>query len=121
MYFLDAPTNPSTLDREQYIKIQDFREKYASRGIYSVIKDKNEFKTQFTNHLTMHFLPLVSGEKSSFEKQQQLAPKLIIQNNFCTFFSMWYIHQKKNNLLIWLIFLCAYYFYLFLMNLSTDL
>ena len=81
MYFLDAPTNPSTLDMEQYSKIQDFRKKYASRGIYSVIKDKNEFKTQFTNHLTMHFLPLVSGEKSSFEKQQQLAPKLIIQNN----------------------------------------
>ena len=81
MYFLDAPTNPSTLDMEQYSKIQDFRKKYASRGIYSVIQDKNEFKTQFTNHLTMHFLPLVSGEKSSFEKQQQLAPKLIIQNN----------------------------------------
>lgn len=81
MYFLDAPTNPSTLDMGQYSKIQDFRNKYASRGIYSVIKDKNEFKTQFTNHLTMHFLPLVSGEKTSFDKQQQLAPKLIIQNN----------------------------------------
>ena len=25
MYFLDAPTNPSTLDMEQYSKIQDFR------------------------------------------------------------------------------------------------
>ena len=78
MYFLDVPIDPSTLDMVQYSKIKDFKKKYASRGIYSVIKDRNEFKTQFTNHLTMYFLRLVSDIKTEFEKQ--LAPKLIIQN-----------------------------------------
>ena len=78
MYFLDAPTNPSTLDMGQYSKVQDFRKKYASRGIYSVIKDKNEFRTQFTNHLTMYFLPLVSGKQVPFENKA--TPKIAIKN-----------------------------------------
>lgn len=78
MYFLDAPANPSTINMEQYKKVQEFKEKYTSRGIYSVIKEKNDFKTQFTNHLTMHFLPLVSGEKMHFEKK--FSPRIIIQS-----------------------------------------
>ncbi len=78
MYFFDLPTNPSTLDMEQYNKILEFRRKYESRGIYYRVNDKNSFKTQFTNHLTMHFLPLVSGEKKLFEKK--FAPKIVIQD-----------------------------------------
>ncbi|CAN7268125.1 hypothetical protein [Rossellomorea sp. LjRoot5] len=65
MYFLDAPINPSKVDMNQYHKILDFREKYKDRGVYAVIKDKHELQRQFTNHLALHFLPLVSGEKST--------------------------------------------------------
>ncbi len=79
MYFLDAPINPSKLDSEQHAKVLAFRKKYESRGIYSVVNDKISFRQQFTNHLTMHFLHLFSGEKSTFEKQ--FKPNIIIQND----------------------------------------
>ncbi|WP_406241857.1 hypothetical protein ACF3M2_12375 [Tissierella carlieri] len=63
MYFLDAPINPSQVDMEQYKKIKDFKDKYKDKGIYAIIKDKHELQREFTNHLAMHFLPLISGEK----------------------------------------------------------
>lgn len=79
MYFLDAPINPSELDLEQYDKVCAFKKKYESRGIYSVVSDKNTFKQQFTNHLIKHFFPIVSGEKISFDKHPE--PKLIIKGD----------------------------------------
>ncbi len=63
MYFLDAPVEPSKIDHEQHQKVLNFREKYKDRGIYITIKNTDEFKTLFSNHLTMHFLPLISNEK----------------------------------------------------------
>lgn len=69
MYFLDAPINPSQVDMDQYKKIKDFREKYKDKGIYAVIKDKHELQREFTNHLAMHFLPLISGEKVTTNKK----------------------------------------------------
>ena len=35
MYFLDAPINPSKVDKNQYQKVLEFREKYRDRGIYA--------------------------------------------------------------------------------------
>lgn len=60
MYFLDAPINPSQVDMEQYKKIIDFRKKYKDKGIYAIIKDKEELQRKFTNHLAMYFLPIIS-------------------------------------------------------------
>lgn len=65
MYFLDVPVNPQDLDISQYEKVREFREKYKDKGIYFVVKDENDLRKQFTNHLAMHFLPLVAGEKMS--------------------------------------------------------
>lgn len=70
MYFLDTPVNPSSVNMEQYKKVNEFKEKYKDRGIYVVVKDENELRQQFTNHLAMHFLPLVTGEKTLSEKRQ---------------------------------------------------
>ncbi|MBB2481045.1 hypothetical protein H5P36_12675 [Bacillus sp. APMAM] len=69
MYFLDAPINPSQVDMDQYKKIKEFREKYKDKGIYAVVKDKHELQREFTNHLAMHFLPLISGEKVTNSKK----------------------------------------------------
>ena len=69
MYFLDAPVNPSTIDMEQYKKVGVFKKKYENKGIYVVVKDENALRQQFTNHLAMHFLPLIAGEKTQFEKK----------------------------------------------------
>lgn len=78
MYFLDAPINPSKVDMNQYQKVLDFREKYQDRGIYAVIKDKNELQRQFTNHLALHFVPLISGEKG--ETTEKLKPILKVRD-----------------------------------------
>lgn len=78
MYFLDAPINPSKVDMNQYQKVLDFREKYKDRGVYAVIKDKHELQRQFTNHLALHFVPLISGEKSA--TNEKLKPILKIRD-----------------------------------------
>jgi len=78
MYFLDTPINPSTINMEQYQKVLHFREKYKDRGIYALIKDKHELQRQFTNHLAMYFLPLITGDK--VEINEKLKPILKIRD-----------------------------------------
>lgn len=78
MYFVDAPVQPSKVDPEQYGKIQEFKKRYESKGIYSVISDTNDFKTEFTKHLTMHFLPIVSEEK--IKLPEALLPNIIVKD-----------------------------------------
>lgn len=72
MYFFDKPVNPSSIDMDQYKKVEEFKTKYKDRGIYSVVKDEQELRQQFTNHLAMYFLPIIMkdrGESVSFEKK----------------------------------------------------
>lgn len=78
MYFLDAPTTPSSVNMEQYKKIENFREKYKDKGIYCVVKNKDELRKEFTNHLAMHFLPLVIGTKETIENK--LSPMLEVRD-----------------------------------------
>lgn len=61
MYFLDSPIEPSKIDHEQHQKVLAFRDKCKDKGIYSTISNKDDFKTLFSNHITMHFLPLISN------------------------------------------------------------
>lgn len=72
MYFLDKLVNPSSIDMEQYKKVEEFKAKYKDRGIYFIVKDEQELRQQFTNHLAMYFLPIIMkdrGESISFEKK----------------------------------------------------
>lgn len=78
MYFLDVPVNPSQVDMEQYKKIIDFREKYKDKGIYAIIKDKEELRRQFTNHLAMYFLSIISDNNVTNSKK--LLPILQIRD-----------------------------------------
>lgn len=66
VYFIDEPLEPSSMNNEQYKKVQAFRESYKDKGIYRVVKNIDDFKKQFTNDLTLHFFPLISGGKGSF-------------------------------------------------------
>lgn len=95
MYFLDAPINPSDVDMEQYSKVLNFRDKYKDRGIYAVVKDKHDFQRQFTNHLSLYFLPLISGEAHA--SNENLKPILKIRDINTT--SDEYCTIKRNNLL----------------------
>lgn len=60
MYFIDAPINPSNIDMEQYKKVQDFKQRYKDKGLYALVEDKQSLKRELTNHLSMHFIPLIS-------------------------------------------------------------
>lgn len=44
LYFSDRPTNPSSLDSEQYKKVTEFRKKYSNQGIYHPYSDLANFK-----------------------------------------------------------------------------
>ena len=72
-YFLNMPVDPSTIDMEQYERVKSFKKRYEDgnekRGTYAVVKDENELRKEFTNHLAMHFLPLFVGEKPQLEKK----------------------------------------------------
>lgn len=108
MYFLDSPINPSKVDMNQYQKVQDFRGKYKDRGVYAVINDKHELQRQFTNHLALYFLPLITNEK--VEANEKLCPILqvrdtkallknkysLYKNNLC---NSKFINDKKEDIL----------------------
>ena len=78
LYFVDAPINPSVIDMEQYRKVIDFKEKYKGRGLYGLVKDESDLRKQFANHLTMYFLPIITGEIS--QDTTTVAPLLQIQD-----------------------------------------
>lgn len=78
LYFVDAPISPSNINHAQYQKVNDFKEKYRSEGLYSTVKSEDDFRTQFSNHLTMYFLPLMTGEEP--KRSGSLMPALQIQD-----------------------------------------
>lgn len=78
LYFVDAQINPSVIDMEQYHKVNDFKEKYKGRGLYGLVKDESDLRKQFANHLTMYFLPIITGEIS--QDTTTVAPLLQIQD-----------------------------------------
>ncbi len=78
MYFLDETINPSEVDIAQYQKVLDFRKKYEDRGVYAVVKDKDDFQRKFTNHLSLYFLKLISEEEQISKKI--LKPVLTIRD-----------------------------------------
>ena len=63
VYFVEEDVNLNSVDIEQYKKVQEFKEKYKSRGIFFSAKNTDDFRRLFTNHLSMHFLPIIVGEK----------------------------------------------------------
>lgn len=77
MYFVDEPVNMSEVDVEQYKKVQTFKEKYKDRGIYFSVKNQEELRRLFTNHLSMHFLPIIVGEQDVLVRETK-QPKLNI-------------------------------------------
>lgn len=62
LYFSDKPISPSAIDKEQYSKVTNFRNKYKDKGIYWSYTTDDEFKKYFTNHLNLYFLKKVNSE-----------------------------------------------------------
>lgn len=56
LYFFDKPISPGSIDWEGYRKIENFKKKYESRGIYKIVKDEQELKSQFSADLERYFM-----------------------------------------------------------------
>lgn len=63
MYFIERPVDPSTIDTKQLDKVRLFKEKYENKGIYWQVKNNEEFRKLFLNHLTLYFLKLISAQQ----------------------------------------------------------
>lgn len=95
IYFIDAPINPSSLDTEQYRKINEFKSKYQDQGIYYTAKNEDELRKLFTNHLTMHFLPIIMGTKPQILKPLSSALK-IYDKSSSDKVSIWHTNLAKS-------------------------
>lgn len=100
MYFVDEPINPSQVDMEQYNKVLDFRNRYKDIGIYAFIKNKDDFRREFTNHLAMHFIPLITGTTNAITNDR--TPKILIKgisDNTSDVVNVYNTHLKDSKLI----------------------
>lgn len=81
MYFINEAKRPSDFDSQQFENVQRFKEEYSKKGEYFSVEDTGDFKTLFTNHLTMYMMNIImSGNCNSFGLLQE--PKLSICDYF---------------------------------------
>lgn len=76
LYFVERSVDPSKIDTEQYKKVQEFKNKYTDRGVYTVVKSTEELRTEFQNALSLYFIKLVAPRTTQL--QPTLAPELVI-------------------------------------------
>lgn len=79
LYFIERSVDPSSIDVQQYAKVKKFKERYFERGIYEIVKSKDELRKQFQNALSLYFIKLSSPLLS--DVQPLLAPKLIVSSS----------------------------------------
>lgn len=77
MYFSDVPVSLSQIDKDQYEKIQQFKEKYKGKGLYWTYNKSEEFKELFHAHLTKYFLSLSTVIENENSKKPDLKVELI--------------------------------------------
>lgn len=56
MYFCTKPVDLSKVDYDEFKKVQEFKERYKKRGLYSVYNSNEEFDKLFFAHLTEFFI-----------------------------------------------------------------
>ncbi|MFW6016412.1 MAG: hypothetical protein ACOCRK_08225 [bacterium] len=71
LYFSDCEINPSSIDNEQYNKVSAFRKKYKDRGIYWTYSNIDDFRKIFLNHLSLHFVKILTNNVEDNKKQKQ--------------------------------------------------
>lgn len=77
MYFSDVPVSLSQIDKDQYEKIQQFKEKYKDKGLYWTYNKSEEFKELFYAHLTKYFLSLSAVIENENSKKPDLKVELV--------------------------------------------
>ena len=72
LYFLDY--SPSDEQKEEYDKIQDFKERFAKRGLYGTYRSMEDFKNFFCLLLRDEFL-----KKETVEQISRAKPQLVLR------------------------------------------
>ncbi|UNK19615.1 hypothetical protein MNQ98_06175 [Paenibacillus sp. N3/727] len=78
VYFSDVAKQPSQVNRNQYEKVLQFREKYQDRGIYWTYSRQEEFRDLLFNHLSMHFLKVTKDDESVIKPENETSSLSII-------------------------------------------
>lgn len=80
LYFSDIPTSPSSIDKEQYEKINEFKQRYKDNGLYFTYNEYEDFRKLFSAHLTKYFLSLEAVKEITLIKKPVLFLKSINLN-----------------------------------------
>lgn len=78
LYFVERNVDPSKIDVEQFKKVQNFKEKYKEKGVFTVVKSAEELRTVFQNALSLYFIKLAAPNTPQL--QPTLAPDLVISS-----------------------------------------
>ena len=78
LYFVERNVDPSKIDVEQFKKVQNFKEKYKEKGVFTVVKSAEELRTVFQNALSLYFIKLAAPNTPQL--QPALTPKLVISS-----------------------------------------
>lgn len=77
VYFSDRPISPSAIDHVQYERVQAFRERYRTLGLYSSYTDLDRFRDQFRTHLALVMSELCGPEANRSAETEQRAQETI--------------------------------------------
>lgn len=78
LYFVERNVDPSKMDLDQYKKVQEFKNKYTDKGVYTVVKSAEELRSSFQNALSLYFIKLVAPNTTQL--QPTFAPNLVISS-----------------------------------------
>lgn len=79
LYFVERDINLGSIDIAQYQKVQDFKKKYANKGVYTVVKSADELRASFQNALSLYFIKLAAPLTTDL--QPTLTPELLISTD----------------------------------------
>ena len=96
LYFVERNVDPSKIDFDQYKKVQEFRNKYTDKGVYTAVKSAEELRSYFLNALSLYFIKLVAPNTTQL--QPTLAPKLVIASTNDDGTSITLVHTHYKNI-----------------------
>lgn len=81
MYFSDKPLPPSLQNPDEYAKVQNFRNKYKSKGLYFTYSTDEKLKNMLFAHLSQYFLSKKKISEIESERNSVLKLMGINQSN----------------------------------------
>jgi nucleoside 2-deoxyribosyltransferase len=71
VYFSDQPVSPSTVDPEQYERLQQYKKELNQRGLTCLYEDNSEFKEKVSRHITTAIQEIVREDRERRAAEQE--------------------------------------------------